>query len=103
MSLEGIFGKFYLNRNMGVVLAEYLPPESIIKMVRLSKRSYEVYSQDIIWWIHIHKSFPELRYAFISLLLFRVVENFMIKNAENKPLRPTKTMKAYVNARKCRA
>ena len=61
MSLEAIFGKFYLNKNMGAILAEYLPPGFIIKLVMISKRFNEVYSQDIIWWIHINKSFPELR------------------------------------------
>ena len=61
MSLVPIFGYFFLNKNMGVVLAEYLPPEVIMKLVRLSKRCHEVYSQDIIWWIHVTKSFPELR------------------------------------------
>jgi hypothetical protein len=61
MSLVPIFGKFYQNKNIGAVMAEYLSPETIIKLVALNKRCNEVYSQDIIWWIHIHRSFPELR------------------------------------------
>ena len=61
MSLVSIFGRFYLNKNMGAVMAEFLDPQDIIKLVRVNKRCNEVYSQDIIWWIHIHKSFPELR------------------------------------------
>jgi hypothetical protein len=32
----------------------------------------------------------------------RVVEQFMINKDENRPLRPTKPMKAYINARKCK-
>ena len=61
MSLVPIFGKFYSNKNLAIVLSEFLQPEIIIKMVRLNKKCQQAYSQDIIWWKHLHKSFPELR------------------------------------------
>lgn len=55
MSLVPILGKFFTNKNIGAVMAEYLEPETIIKLVRLSRRCHQVYSQDLIWWIHIHR------------------------------------------------
>jgi hypothetical protein len=55
MSLVPILGKFFTNKNIGAVMAEYLPPESIIKLVQLSRKCHQVYSQDLIWWIHIHR------------------------------------------------
>jgi hypothetical protein len=61
MSLVSILGRFYTNKNIGAVMAEYLPPESIIKLVQLSRRCHQVYSQDLIWWIHIHRQFSEIR------------------------------------------
>ena len=61
MSLVPIFGNFYSNKNLSVVLATFLEPKVIIKMVRLNKKCHAAYSQDIIWWIHLHKQFPELR------------------------------------------
>ena len=42
-------------------MAEYLKPETIIKLVRLSRRCHQVYSQELIRWIHIHRQFSEIR------------------------------------------
>ena len=42
-------------------MAEFLEPETIVKLVMLSRRCYQVYSQDLIWWIHIHRQFSEIR------------------------------------------
>ena len=61
MSLVPILGKFFANKNIGAVMAEYLKPEEIVKLVMLSHRCKEVYSQDLIWWIHIHRQFSEIR------------------------------------------
>jgi hypothetical protein len=44
MSLVPILGKFYQNKNIGAVMAEFLSPEVIIKLVVLNKRCNEVYS-----------------------------------------------------------
>jgi len=61
MSLVPIMGNFYLNKNLAVEFACYLDPTDIVHLAGMSRRSYELYSQDIIWWIHLNKSFPELR------------------------------------------
>jgi len=61
MLLVPISGKFFTNENIGAVMAEYLEPETIIRLVRLSRRCHQVYSQDLIWWIHIHRQFSEIR------------------------------------------
>jgi hypothetical protein len=47
------------------VISEWLDPTSIIRMAGVSKKTNVVYSQDIIWWIHLHRSFPELRYDYL--------------------------------------
>ena len=42
-------------------MAEYLEPETIIMLVRLNRRYHQVYSLDLIRWIHIHRQFSEIR------------------------------------------
>ena len=61
MSLVSVFGHFYSNKNLAVELSKFLELKFIVRLTRLSKKCQAVYSQDIIWWIHLHKDFPELR------------------------------------------
>ena len=98
MSLVSIFGRFYLNKNIGALMAEFLLPHEIIKMVRLSKRCNEVYSQDIIWWIHLYKSFPELRYP-IFFLYFQ--SSGAIHGQKRGGRQTFKANKAYEGIREC--
>ena len=67
MSLVPILGHFYLNKNMAQEFSNYLQPDQILKMASLSRKCRDVYQQDIIWWVHLYKSFPELRY--LTLLI----------------------------------
>ena len=59
--MESIFGKFYYNKNLAIELSKFLTPESLSKLVKVSKKFRSVYSQDIIWWIFLYNSFPSIK------------------------------------------
>ena len=61
MSLVPISGIFCTKKGIGAVLADFLQPESITMLAQLSRMCYQVYSQDLIWWTHIYRQFPEIR------------------------------------------
>jgi len=69
-------------------------------MASLNRKCRNVYQQDIIWWVHLYKSFPELRYDPVSSM-FRCVEEFMV-DGPDQTKKLTKAMKSYVHAKKCR-
>lgn len=60
-SMEIIFGKFYTNKNLAIEFSRYLVPEDLVKLAMANKKFHQVYSQDLIWWVYLYSSFPELR------------------------------------------
>jgi len=59
--MESIFGKFYLNRNLSIELSRYFAPEDLLKMLSLSKKTNEIYSQELILWICLSQGFKDIR------------------------------------------
>lgn len=59
--MEHIFGKFYTNKNLGIELSRFMTAADLLKMVQVSKKFNQVYTQDIIWWMFMHNNLGDLR------------------------------------------
>ena len=60
-TLEYIFGKWYTNKNLAIEFSRFLEAKDLIKLSLANKKFRLVYGQDIIWWIYLYSSFPNLR------------------------------------------
>lgn len=93
MSLVPVYGNFYENRKLSVVLSAFLEPKVILKLVRLNKKCYTAYSQESIWSILIRRYIPELR----------IIENDISKKENDQPLLQSNCMQIFINLTKNKA
>eukprot|EP00347_Sterkiella_histriomuscorum_P011509 403372182 len=87
--MEQIFGKFYFNKNLAIEFSRFIDFRSLINILLVNKRFNQVYSQDLILWICLQNSFPEIRCA----------ENFLF--SDKKGLTTSNASKAFKEVSQC--